>query len=139
MRWLYHGHLYKGHFACFRCRKAFKRRWPGDYRPPREPDGRPFPCPECGQPMNDRGVDFKAPPQNDQRQWLNVAVLYSFGIRFDWDRDTSEGPGPRPATLSALEDYLAALGYARAEIRARIETVRQSLAQHRSGAEPPGE
>jgi hypothetical protein len=74
--------------------------------------------------MNDMGVDFKAPPQIDQRQWLKVAVLYSFGIRFEWDRDTSEGPGPRAATLSAVEDYLVSLGHAREEIRARIGTVR---------------
>ena len=139
MRWLYHGHLYKEHFACFQCRKAFKRRWPGDYFPPGQFDNRPFPCPECGQPMNDMGVDFKAPPQSDQRQWLKVAVLYSFGIRFDWDRDTSEGPGPRPATLSTLEDYLTSLGHAREEIRARIETVRQSLSKRGSGSEPPRE
>jgi hypothetical protein len=80
--------------------------------------------------MHNMGVDFQAPPQNDHRQWLKVAILYSFGIRFEWDRDTSEGPGRRPATLSALEDYLMSLGHPREEIRARIETVRQALSQH---------
>ena len=139
MRWEYRTRWHKQHFACFQCRKAFKRRWPCDYLARGVVVYRPFSCPECGQPMNDMGVDFKAPPQNDQRQWLKVAVLYSFGIRFDWDRGTSEGPGPRPATLSALEDYLVSLGHTRAEIRARIETVRQSLFQYDSGSELPRE
>jgi hypothetical protein len=85
--------------------------------------------------MNEMGSDFKAPPESDRRQWLKVAVLYSFGIRFDWDRATGEGPGPRPATLSALEDYLMSLGHAREEIQARIETVKQSLAQDGSESE----
>jgi len=139
MRWEYRTRLHKQHFACFQCRKAFKRRWPCDYLPRGVLASRPFPCPQCGQPMNDMGVDFKAPPQNAQRQWPKVAVLYSFGIRFDWDPVTGEGRGPRPATLSALEDYLVSLGHAREEIRARIETVRQSLSQHGSGSEPPRE
>ena len=139
MRWEYRTRLHKQHFACFQCRKAFKRRWPCDYLPRGVLASRPFPCPQCGQPMNDMGVDFKAPPQNDQRQWLKVAVLYSFGIRFDWEQATGDGPGPRPATLSALEDYLVSFGHAREEIRARIEMVRQSLSQHGSGSEPPHE
>jgi hypothetical protein len=87
--------------------------------------------------MNDMGVDFKAPPQQDQRQWLKIAVLYSFGIRFEWDRETSDGPGPRPATVGALEDYLASRGHAREEIRARIETIRHSFSQ--GGSESQGE
>jgi hypothetical protein len=85
--------------------------------------------------MNDMGVDFKAPPRNARRQWLKVAVLYSYDIRFDWDEVTGKGPGPRPATLSALEDYLVSLGHAREEIRTRIEKVRQALAQQDSGSE----
>ena len=137
MRWEYRTRLHKQHF--FQCRKAFKRRWPCDYLPRGVLASRPFPCPQCGQPMNDMGVDFKAPPQNDQRQWLKVAVLYSFGIRFDWDQATGEGPGPRPATLSALEDYLVSLGHEREEIRARIEAVRQSLSQHGPESERPRE
>ena len=139
MRWEYQTRWHKQHFACFQCRKAFKRRWPCDYLSHGVAASRPFPCPQCGQPMSDMGIDFKAPPRNAQRQWLKVAVLYSFGIRFDWDQATGEGPGPRPETPRALEDYLVSLGHAREEVRARIEMVRQSLSQHGSGSKPPHE
>ena len=106
MRWEYRTRLHKQHFACFQCRKAFKRRWPCDYLPRGVLASRPFPCPQCGQPMNDMGVDFKAPPRNALRQWLKVAVLYSFGILFDWDPVTGEGRGPRPATLRGYPESL---------------------------------
>ena len=139
MRWEYRTRYHKQHFACFQCRKAFKRRWPSDYLARGDLDNRPFACPQCGQPMNDMGVDFKAPPRNARRQWLKVAVLYSYDIRFDWDEVTGKGPGPRPATLSALEDYLVSLGHAREEIRARIETVSQSPSRHGSESKPPHE
>lgn len=52
---------YKVHFACFRCRKGFKRHdeseWPKHLQPSK---GRivPAPCPECGEPMANMGLDF---------------------------------------------------------------------------------
>jgi hypothetical protein len=56
---------YKQYFACFHCRKAFKRPavadWPKEWTPP-EREFDPAPCPDCGRRMEDMGLDFKPPP-----------------------------------------------------------------------------
>ncbi len=59
---------YKKHYACFTCRKGFKRHpvaeWPKHLQPP-EGQADPAPCPQCGRPMADLGLDFKPPRQKD--------------------------------------------------------------------------
>jgi len=61
---------YQSHYACFDCRKAFKRaneeEWPAHLQPG---DGEqvPAPCPQCGKPMADLGLEFKPPPRKDMR------------------------------------------------------------------------
>jgi len=71
----------KVRFACFGCRKAFKQigssTW--DVLIPR----RPFPCPECKQPMARMGRYFKAPPQRAVRAWREVEERYLRGERFN--------------------------------------------------------
>jgi hypothetical protein len=71
----------KVRFACFACRKAFKQvgssTW--DAKVPR----RPFPCPECKQPMARMGRYFKAPPKRAVRAWREVQEKYLRGVRFD--------------------------------------------------------
>jgi hypothetical protein len=71
----------KVHFACFACRKSFKQmgssNW--DHSVPQ----RPFPCPECKDPMVRLGRYFKAPRQNAVRMWRKVKELYELGERFD--------------------------------------------------------
>jgi hypothetical protein len=118
---------YKNHFACFRCRKAFKRRWPSDCGREELPDGRPFPCPECGEAMKDMGIDFKAPPRRARRQWIKVAVLFSFGVRFDSRFTQSRGPGPRPVHLNEVQDYLVSLGHTPEDVNRRIDAVTKAL------------
>ncbi len=108
-------HHYKEHFACFECRKAFKRHeslafWD-------KPEGRGSKgswrliscglarCPECRRPMTAMGLDFQAPRQVDRKQWRKVEILARHGIRY-----TScgcNGPGPRPRTLAEVGPFLA--------------------------------
>lgn len=73
---------YKRHFACFHCRKAFKRS-PVPFGPSvptpneRGADGGadPAPCPECGRRMEDMGLDFKPPGKCEVEHWEVVEFL----------------------------------------------------------------
>ncbi len=69
------------HYACFACRKTFKQ--PGSSNWDSNVPERPFPCPECKQPMARMGRHFKAPRQRAVRAWRAVERLYSQGERFD--------------------------------------------------------
>ena len=71
----------RAHFACFACRKTFKQ--PGSSNWDSNVPERPFPCPECKQPMARMGRHFKAPRQRAVRAWQNVERLYRAGERFD--------------------------------------------------------
>ena len=85
----YASHDYRDHFACFRCRKAFKswqyngreevNGWAGRRRRhvPRE-----VACPECSRPMADMGLDFKAPPIADREAWRVMEALHANGFTF---------------------------------------------------------
>src|SRR6516165_1035343 len=75
---------YKKHYACFSCRKGFKRlavsEWPKQLQPSDGID--PAPCPECGQRMADMGLDFKPPPRKDMEQWEVVEFLFRHGFGY---------------------------------------------------------
>ena len=82
-------HNYRDHFACFRCRKAFKplqregreqRVEIGQARPLRVP--RELVCPDCSHPMVDMGLDFKAPPRSDREMWQILEILHTHGFHF---------------------------------------------------------
>ena len=109
------------HFACFDCRKAFKQRgssnW--DHTLPH----RPFPCPECKQPMVRLGRYFKAPPQRADKQWLKVELLHHYGERFE---SGYLGLGSKCRTLPATVTYLSGLARPEAEVRAVLKTMRAS-------------
>ena len=83
---------YSQHYACFACRRAFKRaeRWPPEEgEAPRESR----PCPECGQPARAMGVNFKAPRRESANQWRKLELLARMNMLFHhWGR--------RPATLA---------------------------------------
>lgn len=85
---------YKEHYACFNCRKAFKH------------DKGIHPCPECNQPMNEMGLDFKAPKQANKKAWKLIAILFEEGINF---KSCGCGPGYRPRLMRALPDFLKKL------------------------------
>lgn len=85
----YAWHNYRDHFACFRCRKAFKywqweeceeRAWSAKARLHHVP--REIVCPDCARPMVDMGLDFKAPPKSDREAWEVLEALYENGFAF---------------------------------------------------------
>jgi hypothetical protein len=88
------------------CRKMFRRPSSSEMaRPLRRDEVRVAPCPQCGTPMKNMGLDFKAPKQLDIKQWQKVELLYKHGYAFH--SCGCEGPGPRPATLREVDSFLA--------------------------------
>ena len=61
---------YKPHYACFNCRKTFKRRLFYDIRKGEQNDIAK--CPQCGKPMADMGLDFASPSKNDKMHYLPI-------------------------------------------------------------------
>lgn len=93
---------YKPHYACFRCRKAYKRRLKADVH--RDQPDRPARCPQCGLLMADMGLDFAPPPMRDREQWQTLERLWSVGVTF---HDCGcGGPGYRPRTREAYRRFL---------------------------------
>lgn len=82
---------YKGKYACFRCRKAFRYH-------------QRTTCPECGDELIGMGVDFKVPPQSNTRQWRKVQILREEGIVFG--TCGCSRPGYRPYHLTQVDDFL---------------------------------
>eukprot|EP00657_Telonema_sp_P-1_P001440 TRINITY_DN13667_c0_g1_i1.p1 TRINITY_DN13667_c0_g1~~TRINITY_DN13667_c0_g1_i1.p1 ORF type:complete len:113 (+),score=20.36 TRINITY_DN13667_c0_g1_i1:174-512(+) len=70
---------YKPHYACFECRKSFKRRLASDIRSIYE-DQLPAKCPDCGALAADMGLDFKAPKMKDEKAWKHLRNLFQVGI-----------------------------------------------------------
>ena len=95
------GH-YKPHFACFACRKGWKRRRRDDIDP--DGDEHPARCPECGAPMAEMGIDFQAPPRGKVRAWRVLETLWEVGETFH--SCGCGGPGYRPRDPAALRVYL---------------------------------
>ena len=60
-----------GPFACFDCRKSWKR-----------PAAEDPTCPECGGPLRSMGRKFKAPRRGDRRGWDQVRAAWAAGRRF---------------------------------------------------------
>lgn len=60
-------------FACFACRKSFKK--------PFVPDQH-YKCPQCAAEMAHMGRSFKVPRRAEARQWEKVQRLWSAGYRF---------------------------------------------------------
>jgi hypothetical protein len=107
------------HFACFRCRLAFKQRGSAVWDP--EKPLRPFPCPTCHQPMVWMGKYFKAPPRRAVRQWQKVELLYTYGERFDgWSGSTRAYSDLRSAIAALVER-----GNSEAEVRKTLEAIRR--------------
>lgn len=94
---------YKRHFACFDCRKGFKR--PALARAG-DAATDPAPCPDCGRPMSDMGLDFKPPGRADAGHWAVVAFLYRRG--FAYHSCGCAGPGYRPSRWADVPNFLEA-------------------------------
>ncbi len=98
---------YKNHFACFGCRKSFKRlpvsEWPKHLQPA-EGVAAPAPCPQCGAEMVDMGLDFQPPPTDDVVRWQVVAFLYGQGFTFH--SCGCGGPGYRPSRWADVPAFV---------------------------------
>ncbi|MED5373228.1 MAG: hypothetical protein VX899_19575 [Myxococcota bacterium] len=92
---------YMPHYACFLCRKAYKRRLLGDL-PPQE--DKPFRCPQCQGPMADMGQDFAPPKMRAVKAWRTLESLYEAGQTFH--SCGCSGPGYRPRDPRALRSFL---------------------------------
>ena len=93
---------YKRHFACFRCRKGFKRSPFPDNQPLNHID--PAPCPDCGRKMFDMGLDFKPLKRTDTEHWAVVEFLSTNG--FLYHSCGCGGPGYRPSRWSEVPAFL---------------------------------
>ncbi|TXT18421.1 MAG: hypothetical protein FD138_4446, partial [Planctomycetota bacterium] len=61
-------------------------------------------CPECGGPMADLGLDFKAPRRNNQKAWKYLQTLYVVGHA--WHTCGCNGPGFIPKSPTEYLSYL---------------------------------
>ena len=98
---------YKEIWACFACRKSFKQinRFELTRPMPVTSEGERYvPCPQCRRQMHNMGRDSKAPKQNDLKQWRKVEILYCHG--YAYHSCGCVGPGPRPAMLRDVDDFL---------------------------------
>src|SRR5690606_16670562 len=93
---------YKHHYACFNCRKTFKRRLLWDIN---RDDKREFAakCPQCAELMANMGLDFASPKKNDMKAWDHLKTLYAVGITFH--SCGCSGPGYIPNDKKALIAY----------------------------------
>jgi len=91
---------YKRHYACFDCRKAFKR----NNLNSREAElAEIVVCPDCKSPMNNMGLDFKAPKNTAIEHWAVVAYLFRRGFSY---HSCGCGPGFRPTRWSEVPRFL---------------------------------
>ena len=93
---------YKPHYACFNCRKTFKRRLMGDIKKG-ETSVFEAKCPECAQLMANMGLDFESPKKDDVKKWEHLKSLYSVGITFH--SCGCSGPGYIPNSKEKLIEY----------------------------------
>lgn len=91
-------------YACFRCRKSFKRS---------SREAAVLPCPECGGPSIGLTRKFKPPKHSDHKQWQKVEALVRHGFLF-WSLDE-----PYPETLSEVEAFARRHAHFAARERAR--------------------
>ncbi len=93
---------YKPHYACFNCRKTFKRRLMGDIKKG-ETSIFEAKCPQCGELMANMGLDFESPKKYDVKKWEHLKSLYSVGITFH--SCGCSGPGYIPNSKEKLIEY----------------------------------
>ncbi|WP_264553082.1 hypothetical protein [Flavobacterium sp. N2038] len=97
---------YKPHYACFNCRKTFKRRLKGDIKDGAELNYEAK-CPECGELTANMGLDFESPKKDDVKKWEHIKNLYAVGITFH--SCGCSGPGYIPNSKEKLIEYFEGL------------------------------
>ena len=100
-------------YACFSCRRSFKRASRTEAV---------LPCPHCGGPSIGLTRKFKPPRQSDIRQWQKVEALVRRGFLF-W----SVGE-PYPDTLAEVDAFAARHAAFLAQERARNPQVFDQIA-----------
>jgi len=97
---------YKPHYACFNCRKTFKRKlmWDINRDDKRTVEAN---CPQCRQFMANMGLDFPSPKKDNIKEWQHIKSLYSVGITYHSCGCT--GPGYIPNTKEKLIEYFEEL------------------------------
>lgn len=96
-------HTYKSHYACFDCRKTFKRRLMSDLGEAKDESAEAT-CPNCAKPMANMGLDFAAPVKKDEKAWQHLKKLYSVGIAFH--SCGCGGPGRKPTDSEEIATEL---------------------------------
>ncbi|MBD3864707.1 hypothetical protein [Olleya marilimosa] len=86
---------YKPHYACFNCRKSFKRRLFEDIYDNNNQIKKKAKCPECQSLMADMGLDFKAPKITDRKAWTQLSLLFEVGLTFHGCGCSSLGQIPK--------------------------------------------
>lgn len=95
---------YKPHYACFNCRKTFKRRLLQDVMGGHGNIGEtPAKCPECGDVMADIGLDFESPKKKDLKAWNHISKLYQVDITFH--SCGCQGPGFIPSDTDEMIEH----------------------------------
>jgi len=98
---------YKPHYACFECRKTFKRRLISDIKKGHDKNYKELPakCPECQSLMANMGMDFEAPKKDDTKSWNHIKQLYHVGITFHSCGCT--GPGYIPNNTAEMIEHFS--------------------------------
>lgn len=99
---------YKPHYACFACRKTFKRRLLNDVdrnaASAKFGENKSYKCPECGGLTANMGLDFESPKKSDLKAWNHIQNLYKTGITFH--SCGCSGPGYIPKDKERLLVFL---------------------------------
>lgn len=93
---------YKPHYACFDCKKTFKRKLLWDISPDTKQTVEAK-CPQCSQLMANMGLDFASPKKDNVKAWSHLKTLYSVGITFH--SCGCSGPGYIPNSTEKLKEY----------------------------------
>lgn len=67
--------IYKNTYACFDCRKGFKRRLDEDILPQHQRASDVIKCPDCGGAMKDLGLDLRLPARKADEKWAAIEYL----------------------------------------------------------------
>ena len=98
-RYAMHDH-YKQHYACFECRKAFKR---ASLATIEAEQAEIVLCPDCKEPMHNMGLDFRAPKRTAVEHWAVVEFLFKRGFTY---HSRGCGPGFRPSRWADVPGFL---------------------------------
>jgi hypothetical protein len=108
------------HFACFACRRSFKRKV--DFGAPAYLK----PCPTCSGAAIHLGRHFKPPKASDQTQWAKVEYLVRSGFFFQHVHDDEAHQVQYPVTLEEARRFVVM--YRSQVWRERIPDALQALA-----------